>query len=126
MLETLPKECSECGTHYPSHQQEGRFIDYGWSFNYLTLGHYGGFTDCVPDRGDDWDDEKYIVHLCHDCCLKLIRALPSVFRKALGDLGCHPGNVGQPACCEYAWTTDNSGFHYRGSADGSWTLVGKD
>jgi hypothetical protein len=122
MLETLPKECSECGTLCPTTQQQGNFIDYGWTFNYLALGYYGGFTDCVPDGSDDWDDEKYIVHLCHNCCLKLIRALPGVFQEALGSMGCHPGNVKEPSCCEYAWTTDTSGFSYRGDGEGGWIL----
>ena len=126
MLEILPMECSECGALCPTNQQEGNFIDYGWSFNHLALGHYGGFTDCVPDSGDDWDDPKYTVHICHDCCHKLIKALPNIFRKALGNMGCHPGDIRNPSCCEYAWAFDGSGFNYRGSADGSWTLVGKD
>ncbi len=126
MLESIPKSCSECGASQPTSQQEGSLIDYGWSFNQLALGHYGGFTDCIPDGNDEWDDPKYIVHLCHDCCIKMIRALPRVFEKALGDMGCHPGDVRNKSCCEYAWTMDASGFSYRGNADGGWTLVATD
>lgn len=122
MIELNPKKCSECENFYPTNQQDGKLIDYGWTFNHLALGYYGGFTDSVPDDLYDWDDDKYNVYLCHDCCIKIIQALPKTFEKALGAMGCHPGNVGEPSCCKYSWTTDTSGFSYRGDGEGGWVL----
>lgn len=117
------KACSECGQARGAGQQFGNFIDYGWSINFIMLGHYGGFTDCIPDP--DMTEDDYMIHLCHDCCLKMIEALPNAFGKHLGDLGCHPGDLEKPSCCQYAWTWDknNRKHHYRGDGAGGWTFV---
>ena len=119
------KVCSECGAANNASQQHGSYIDYGWSFNALQLGHYGGFTDNWPGRYTEPDDPRYLIHLCHDCCLKMIEALPNAFREHLGTLGCHPGDLEKPSCCQYAWTFDitDRSKSYRGDGLGGWTLV---
>ena len=117
------KTCSECGATHSASQQSGNYLDYGWSFNFLSLGHYGGFTDCIPDTDKTEDD--YVIHLCHDCCLKMIEALPNSFKAHLGNLGCHPGDLEKESCCQYAWTWDkaNPKNSYRGDEHGGWYLV---
>lgn len=104
-------------------QQFGNYIDDGWSIDFLSLGHYGGFTDCIPDP--DKTDTEYLMHFCHDCCLKMVATFPNAFGKHLGNLGCHPGDLEKPSCCEYAWTWDknNTKLHYQGDGAGGWVLV---
>jgi len=112
------KKCDLCGEEQEAGQQQGQFIDYGWSFNWLSFGHYGGFTDCIPDMnlGDvdsigEYDPSPYMVHACHDCCVKLLELFPRLAEIA-GVRGGHPnknehdsedGTAVLP-CCPYAWT----------------------
>lgn len=110
--------CTNCGLEAPTTQQQGNFLDNGWSLNWLALGHYGGFTDCVPDSGDEWDAPKYIFHLCHDCCLTMVRALPALAKLiGAGHPNMNTGNplstahfdgIDLPPCCEHAWTFSTS------------------
>jgi hypothetical protein len=123
--------CTNCGTPSPTTQQQGNFIDDGISINTLSLGHYGGFTDCIPDqsRGEvysigEYDSNPYLAHLCHDCTVIMFNALPGLAKFA-GVHGGH-GNItggwcfsgGElshiengtlvPPCCPYAWTWDQT------------------
>lgn len=103
---TYTKQCTNCGIDFPAEQQQGNFIDDGWSFNYCDLGHYGGFTDCIPDAGKD-----YKVHLCHDCCVRMLDALPGL-AKLIGPGGHSNGfdssktddGTEIPPCCMHSWT----------------------
>jgi hypothetical protein len=124
--------CINCGAPSPTSQQEGLFVDNGWSLNVLGLGHYGGFTDCLPDAQDD-DLNDYLVHLCHDCCIKMLDALPGLARRIFPTGGGGHPNIGDSMvgddgtsvapCCSYAWTWKKHGKRqvtYFGKADGSW------
>lgn len=122
-------KCDLCEETQDSSQQEGQYIDYGWSFNWLSLGHYGGFTDPMPDstdgnaeKLDDYNAMPYMVHVCHDCCVKLLDTFPALAKIARVNGG-HPNrNEHDPdngitvtPCCPYAWTwvRDNSVTDYR-------------
>jgi len=112
------KTCDLCGVAQDSDPQEGNYIDYGWSFDWLSLGHYGGFTDCIPDRDlgsvdsiAEYDSSPYMVHMCHDCCVKLLDTFPALAKIARVNGG-HPNRnehdsddgIATPPCCPYAWT----------------------
>jgi hypothetical protein len=116
--------CTNCGTPSPTTQQSGTFIDDGISINTLSLGHYGGFTDCIPDsnRGEvyslgEYDSNPYLAHLCHDCTVIMFNALPGLanFAQVRGGHGnlnaLHvdyiDGTTIKP-CCQYAWTWDKT------------------
>lgn len=117
-MQSETKSCDMCGVTHDASQQSGNFIDYGWSINWLALGHYGGFTDCIPnqelgevDSIGDYDPSPYMVHMCHDCCVKLIATFPALVKVA-GIRGGHPNmnehdssnGIATPPCCPYAWT----------------------
>ncbi len=109
-------------------------MDSGWSLNILGLGHYGGFTDCLPEaqrNDEDWGD--YLVHLCHDCCVKMLEALPGLAHHIFPTGGGGHPNVGDnlesndgtslTPCCTYAWTWKKHGNRqvtYFANADGGW------
>lgn len=107
-------------------------MDSGWSLNVLGLGHYGGFTDCLPDAHDD-DMSDYLVHLCHDCCIKMLEVLPGLAHRIFptgggghpnvgGNLESNDGTSLRP-CCTYAWTWkkhENRQVTYFANADGGW------
>ena len=105
------RQCTNCGINKTTSPDFGDFIDDGWSFNYLTLGHYGGFTDCIPDMNVEYNDYDYIVHLCHDCCVRMLEALPGL-AKLIGPGGHSNGfdssstddGTEIPPCCNHAWT----------------------
>lgn len=120
------KPCTNCKVEWPTSQQQGNYIDDGISINTLDLGHYGGFTDCIPDpsKGEvysisEYDPKPYMAHLCHDCCVILFNALPGLaeFAEVRGGHGNltngwsfggsdkEPGSS-IPPCCPYAWTWD--------------------
>jgi hypothetical protein len=85
------KCCDNCGIEAPDSQQQGSYIDYGWSLNWLALGHYGGFTDCLPEGDYEFDSPRYLAHLCHDCCIKLLNVLPGLAKLIFPqDGGGHP------------------------------------
>jgi hypothetical protein len=133
------KRCDNCASPAPTTQQDGDFIDYGWSIDWLSLGHYGGFTDCLPDSQDD-EPNRYIAHLCHDCCLKMLDAMPGlaalIFPQGGGghpNMNEHDSDNGTatPPCCPYAWTwnktvsPDGEPVYetYFGTADGGWKKI---
>lgn len=92
--------CSECGIEKPI--ENGSLIN-GLRFAPRDLGYYGGFTDNQP-----WIpiEESEFVNLCHDCCLRLMRAFPSI-GKQLG-LFAHPSEPDKQPCCEFAWSIGRS------------------
>lgn len=124
--------CDECGGYFPATQQDGHYIDGGLSLDLLNMGHYGGLWDNFPPRG-----REGLVHLCHDCSVNMIRALPNLAKRVIGG---HPNWVHNsamekdsprgtdtPSCCEFAWTwntdeLDENGHYtvYYGTADGGW------
>lgn len=120
-------KCSNCGAEAPTTQQEGRYIDWGWSLSHNFLGHYGGFSDNFPSEG-------LLSHICHDCCVVMMRALPGLAKSLFpAGGGGHPSvsnetGILTPSCCEYAWTWDKEercgecGDHvlYFGAPDGGW------
>jgi hypothetical protein len=129
-MKELP--CVNCGSLAATSHQEGLFMDSGWSLNILGLGHYGGFTDCLPDAHDD-DMSDYLVHLCHDCCVKMLEALPGLAQRIFPTGGGGHPNVGDNLesndgtslmpCCTYAWTWkkhENRQVTYFANADGGW------
>lgn len=125
------KKCDNCGMNHLATQQDGNFIDGGLSLDLLNMGHYGGLWDNFPP-----EDRGGLVHLCHDCSLILVRALPAILHFALpGGKGGHPNNVHRetsdrgtetPPCCELAWTWNQVGESryevetYYGTAEGEW------
>lgn len=117
MSDTAGIVCSECGKAKAATQQNV-LPDGGLVFHPREWGYYGGFTDNEPWVPMKPEEE---VVLCHDCSLRLVRLFPSIAR-ALGEGGHHPGDLKEPACCEYAWTFDSSKFVYRGQRDGSWKM----
>lgn len=103
------KTCDACNAAAPATQQSGNFIDYGWSFHWPDMGHYGGFTDHFLDTPEDV--AASMVHLCHDCCVKMLAMFPALVNK-MGVRGGHPNmnehdsdnGIATPPCCPYAWT----------------------
>lgn len=94
--------CSNCGEQTPcdngaqTASGENLILPHnGFCLN-LT-GHYGGFTD-------DVEGKLAFVVLCHDCSLRIARALPGVFNGG----GCHSmfSDETEKSCCEFAWTFD--------------------
>ena len=82
--------CDECGEVFDDvfpNRKCGRSSS-GLDFPFRQLGYYGGFIDNVP--WEQWLDEEDF-HLCHDCCVKLLNALPNLFKKIqnLFPLGTH-------------------------------------
>lgn len=131
MTGTTAKRCDNCGSEAPASQQSGHYIDDGWSLNYLSLGHYGGFTDCIPDPDTHYDDDRYYSHLCHDCCVVMMRAMPGLARQIFSSGAGHPNRresheprgTATPSCCEWAWTwntVDGKEITYFGTPDGGW------
>lgn len=133
-------KCSACEIEQEASQQQGNYIDYGWSLNWVNLGHYGGFTDSYFDRPDDPAGE--IIHLCHDCCIKLLNLFPLLVDK-IDVKGGHPNmnempgldGIDVPPCCPYCWTfvKDESKpkgrqqyTSYRATADLKWEAVNRD
>jgi len=106
------KMCDLCGVEQDAHSQAGNFIDYGWSFNWLHLGHYGGFTDNFPPSPNKgYDSARHTVHMCHDCITKMLQLFPRLSEIAKLRGG-HPNRnkddgqngIAVPPCCQYCWT----------------------
>jgi hypothetical protein len=90
-------QCGECGGSFDV-DGEHSLIDKGLYLTPRMWGYYGGFTDNNP-----WEEvrDREEINLCHDCCLRLMRAFPSIAR-AMGEGGHHPCSTDEP-CCEFAW-----------------------
>lgn len=127
------KKCDNCGLESPTTQQDGNFIDGGLSVDLLNMGHYGGMWDNFPFDGND-----RLVHICHDCSVTFLRALPGLAKLVMPIGGGHPNQNEQttvrgtdtPSCCEFAWTwncdelDDNGQYQvYYGEADGGWRKI---
>jgi hypothetical protein len=100
-------KCDECGKDAPATQQD-KCPDWGLELFPRGWGYYGGFTDNIP-----WIEAKgeELAILCHDCCVRLMRAFPSIAR-AMGNGGHHPCSDDTP-CCEFAWRgTENFAVNY--------------
>lgn len=72
--------CDECGEVFEDvfpNRTTGR-ASAGLDFPFRQLGYYGGFIDDMP--WELWRDEENF-HLCHDCAVKLLSALPNIFKK---------------------------------------------
>lgn len=122
--------CTNCGVEAPASQQMGNYIDNGWSLGHRYLGHYGGFSDDFPP------EEKQTAHLCHDCCVLMLNALPGLAKFLFpAEYSGHPnanhskGGISVPSCCEYCWTWDGKcecgqSIVYYGAPAGAWRRVG--
>lgn len=107
-MEKKTMACSFCSKEdelmFP---EEMPYFDSGWTINFLSLGHYGGFTDPIPDLEDSV--EKWTMHMCHDCCVKMVETFPVLEEHVRGG---HPNRnehdsdngIETPPCCPYAWT----------------------
>ena len=117
-------ECDNCGATAPR-MHRSPVIEGGWELNWLQLGYYSGFTDCIPDNEDD-DPSDYTVRLCHDCCVKVVEVLPVLKKHVRGG---HPfrGEAGAPPCCPYTWKIthkdDGESESYLATEDGRWEKV---
>ncbi len=79
-------------------------------------GHYGGFTDSLFDLGKT----NRNVILCHDCSLKIARALPGIFPKGKG-LHSMFWDEEHTSCCEFAWTSEkDTDVTLVGDGKGGW------
>jgi hypothetical protein len=131
------RQCTNCGIDKTTSPDFGDFIDDGWSFDYLAFGHYGGFTDCIPDPDEgevnslaEYDPSPYMAHLCHDCCVRMLEALPGL-AKLIGPGGHSNGfdssttddGTETPPCCNHAWTwkkEDGKWKTYLVNENGDW------
>lgn len=100
--------CSECGTDLPV--ESGYALPkWGFLFAPRDFGYYAGFSDNMPS-GEIRKEEE--VFFCHDCCLRLLDAFPSIAR-SIGEGGHHPCDDEVP-CCRYAWQgTENFGKRHK-------------
>jgi hypothetical protein len=89
---------------------DSAYLDGGWSFNWVSLGHYSGFTDSIIDATGK-SEEEFMVHMCHDCCVKMLETFPAL-KEIARVRGGHPNmnehdsmnGIETPPCCPYAWT----------------------
>lgn len=100
--------CSECGSAQQVSDADSLPRN-GFLFAPRSFGYYSGFSDNLPWRGVKREEE---VFLCHDCCVRLLEAFPSIAR-AIGQGGHHPCDDETP-CCLYSWRgTENFGKRYK-------------
>jgi hypothetical protein len=66
-----------------------------------VAGYDGGFYDSLAFMGHP----PVSVHLCHDCCLWLVREIPKLSKESKGG---HPVDLmdatDENPCCEFAWS----------------------
>lgn len=88
-------------------------VERGWCLD--LSGSYNMFTDLVLE------DRSFLsnVSLCHDCCLKITRALSGVFA---GQSGMH-STSSTTSCCEFSWSIDEHGCQVHGDGNGGWIEV---
>lgn len=117
MIKQQAVQCDNCGAINVAVQEGTPLIDGGWAFDVRSFGYYAGFTDSMFVEGEQ------LVVLCHDCCLKMVEALP-VMKKFVR--GGHPSllNEGAPPCCPYAWKFEKNEAGeletYLATEDGRW------
>jgi hypothetical protein len=110
--------CSLCKQPSPTIFQS-LFLDGGWSFNWVTLGHYSGFTDSIITTEEASNEEDFMVHMCHDCCVKMLDTFPAL-KEIARVRGGHPNmndhdsqnGTATPPCCPYAWTWVKTSSEY--------------
>lgn len=127
-------DCDNCGeaTSYESLEAH-KLRAAGESFDDITItegsyvpvhnglcldltGHYGGFTDSAFDS----ERSHRNVVLCHDCSLKVARALPGIFPKGSG-LHSMFSDEEHTSCCEFAWSLEkDTDVTLVGDGKGGW------
>ena len=103
--------CDECSEPMDIDGCEGDsegYLQVEFGFCLDISGGYGMFTDLMFS-----DNQDTFIHLCHDCCVSLIRAFPNAFKR-FANQGHHPYEGDEP-CCEWGWTVRE--------ADGVKTLI---
>jgi hypothetical protein len=126
----VPSDCDNCGADIKvmptgSLDEEQTLtgwaqVENGWCLD-LT-GGYAMFTDDALEKRSALGN----VLLCHDCCLKIARALPGIFGTSRG---MHSMSVdekektGGKSCCEFSWDSDGHGCMVYGDGHGGWTEV---
>lgn len=105
------RPCDNCGESRPTYG--GGLIMNGWLIDWHEFGYYAGFHDNFPRDG-----ASKPINICHECCLKVIEALP-VLRRFMAR-GHSVSGDGAPSCCEFAWTmgTDARGYEVVCDSDG--------
>lgn len=129
-MRSVPSDCDNCGADIQvigtgTPPEDGTLTGYaqvenGWCLD-LT-GGYAMFTD------DGFNERSILRHvaLCHECCLKIARALPGIFGT---QGGMHSMSVdekektGGKSCCEFTWDSDGHGCMVYGDGQGGWTEV---
>ena len=96
MIKQQAVQCDNCGAIEMAVQENTPLIHCGWAFDVRSFGYYAGFTDSA------FTEQEQLVVLCHDCCVRMVEALP-VMKKFLR--GGHPSLLSDeaPPCCPYAW-----------------------
>lgn len=126
--QTVP--CANCGAESPV--VVGGGIDNGWCISAVWMGYYGGFTDiCGLESEEEY--RALEANICHDCCHKLLDALPGLAKVLLPfGSGAHSLPAGapkdSPPCCRYCWTFKNEPCPnceyphttYGGTDEGTW------
>jgi hypothetical protein len=122
-MEYVRSDCDNCGadirvmaTGSPDEEQTltgWLQVEHGWCLD--LSGSYNMFTDLVLE------DRSFLsnVSLCHDCCLKITRALSGVFA---GQSGMH-STSSTTSCCEFSWSIDEHGCQVHGDGNGGWIEV---
>jgi hypothetical protein len=129
-MKSLPSDCDNCGADVRvmatgATDEEQTLtgwvqVENGWCLD--LSGGYGMFTDLALDDGSFLHN----VSLCHECCLKIARALPGIFGKTGG---MHSMSIdekeasGGKSCCEFSWDSDGHGCMVYGDGHGGWTEV---
>lgn len=128
-------DCDNCGadiqvlTSGASDEEERTLTGHvqvrsGWCLN-LT-GGYGMFNDDVSIVESVVEVPTDNVALCHDCSLKIARALPGVFssRNGLHSMTAdEKEKLGGKSCCEFAWEINENGDEVIGDGWGGWVKV---
>ena len=74
-----------------------------------VIGHDGGVYDSLSFMGKP----LVTLHLCHDCCLWLVREIPKLTEESKGG---HPvdlmDSTDENPCCEFAWTMKTTPREY--------------
>jgi len=95
---------------------EGAYVPVHTGFCLDLSGHYGGFTDSVFD----YDKSNRNVILCHDCALKIVRALPGIFPQGSA-LHSMFADESHTSCCEFAWALEkDTDVTLVGDGKGGW------
>lgn len=125
--DSYPKtRCDECNqdthVHNPKYVEDVD-IDYAPREEYPQvmngmvldlLGGYGMFVDFMFD-----EPEREMTVLCHDCFLKVARALPNIFRAGTPYHTLFE-DEDEHSCCEFSWTRTPDDQLLFGDGEGNW------